>query len=229
MNRYKKDIPLNVLNIIQPYMKRKSEHYVLVDPQSSMLLFKDQDERSRFFFEIKSFSYPQNILHLAIEYSPRTADSIEPLTRNIRSSDLDKFFSQWVKFLTQYSEVSIYDDPILKQYQEEFFQEFQILDEDANTSSFDLQTQFWLDEYCDTMSLKLGELETVDNKKEITKIQEDIKELKDKQSSLTKNEVISRLSLIWAKSRKLGLNFLNEIYTKVKSSLTGKFKPLTIE
>ncbi|MCX8486114.1 MAG: hypothetical protein ORN53_02860, partial [Crocinitomicaceae bacterium] len=226
---YKKDIPLNVLNIIQPYMKRKSKHYVLVDPKSSMLLFKDQDERSKFFFEIKSFSYPQNIFHLAIEYSPRTVDSIEPVARNIRSSDLDKFFSQWLKYLAQYSEVSIYDDPILKQYHEEFFQEFQILDDGANTSSFDLQTQFWLDEYCDTMSLKLGEMETVENNKEITKIQEDIKELKDKQSSLTKNEVISRLSLIWAKSRKLGLNFLNEIFTKVRSSFSGKLKTLTIE
>ncbi len=209
-------------------MKRQSEHYVLVAPQTSMLLFKDQDERSKFFFEIKSFSYPQNILHLAIEYSPRSADSIEPLTRNIKSSDLDKFFSQWVKFLSLYSEVSIYDDPILKQYQAEFFQEFQIIDDDANTSSFDLQTQFWLDEYCDTMSLKLGELETDENKKEITEIQKDIKELKDKQSSLTKNEVISRLSLVWAKSRKLGLNFLNEIYTKVKASLNSKIKPLNI-
>ncbi|MCF8322508.1 MAG: hypothetical protein K9I26_05130 [Flavobacterium sp.] len=229
MNRYKKDIPLNVLNIIEPFITRKSEHYVLVEPESSMLLFKDQDKRSKFFFEIKSFSYPQNILHLAIEYSPRSEDSIEPLARNIRSSELDKFFSQWVKFLTLYSEVSIYDDPILKQYQEEFFQEFQILDDEANTTSFDLQTQFWLDEYCDTMSLKLGELETVENKKEIANIQQDINELKVNQSSLTKNEVISRLSLIWAKSRKLGLNFLYEIYSNVRFSLSGKFKTLTIE
>jgi hypothetical protein len=209
-------------------LKKKSEHYALVAPQKSMLLFKDQDERSKFFFEIKSFSYPHNILHLSIEFSPGSADSTEPISRNIRSSDLDKIFSQWVKFLSIYSEVSIYDDPILKQYQAEFFQEFQIIDDDANTSSFDLQTQYWLDEYCDTMSLKLGELETDENKILIIEIQKDIKDLKEKQSSLTKNEVISRLSLVWAKSRKLGLNFLNEIYTKVKASLNSKIKPLII-
>jgi len=153
---------------------------------------------------------------------------LSKITRNIKAKDLNAYFSLWIKFLAEYSKLTIYDDPIIKQYREEFFQEFKILDDDADNSSFDLQTQFWLDEYCDTMSLKLGEMETDENEENILGIKNDIKALKENQSSLTKNEVISSLSLIWAKSRKLGLNFLNEIYTKVKSSINGRFKPLIL-
>jgi hypothetical protein len=128
--------------------------------------------------------------------------------------------------------VKIFDDPILKQYQQEFENEINIVDEDADFNTYDLKTQIWLDEYIARYQERLEIVKTPENQNEIAEIQGELVELKNTQTRLTKKRVIERLSKIWAKTRKIGLGLLKDVYETGKSELikrliTGQLDDIT--
>ena len=80
------------------------------------------------------------------------------------------------------------------------------MDEDAEYTSFDLDKQLFIGSYLDNAILKLESAITEENKEEIEDLIADANSLKTEQTQLTKKQVIKRLSKIWAKARKYGLN-----------------------
>lgn len=102
-------------------------------------------------------------------------------------------------------------DFILKQYQDEFVSEFQMVDEDSDTNSFDYEKQVFLDKYLEKVVLFLEEAKTTNNTPEIAEIIQDVEELRTNQTRLTKQIVIQRVSKIFAKVRKISLSLLSKV------------------
>ena len=214
MTRYKKEIPYNVLKKIEPYLSKKDSLFKLCEPRDSLLLIKDADERSDYFFEIISYTYPNNQLTLDIRFKPRNLDTIAEHNLKVKGSSLDGYFESWKKILNAYQGMkSIYDDPLIKQYTEEFIQQITIAEEDADIASFSFDKQLLIDEYCETVSLRLGELKTENNSANVEKLQSSIDVLRNTQSQKTKNEVIHSLAKIWATARKVSIRFFKSVFS----------------
>jgi hypothetical protein len=214
MNRYKKDIPYNVLKKIEPYLKNTDSLFNLCEPGDSLLLIKDSDEKSDYFFEIMSYTYPNNQLTLDVKFKPKNFDTISEHTLRIKGSSLDGYFESWKNILIAYQSIkTVYDDPIIKQYTEEFFQQIKIVEVDADIASFSFDKQLLIDDYCETVSLRLGELKTDNNATNIDLLQQRIDDLRKTQSQKSKNEVVYNLANIWAIARKIGIKFFKSVFS----------------
>ena len=228
MKRKKKDLPLIVLKTLEPFLTKGSKFYRIVDPGESLLKIVDNDPTSDFYFEIKNYS-TGNGFRLEIESKPKSRSDVKPMSTTIEGKSLDSYFKSWTTFLEEYENINIFDDPILRQYQEEFEQEIKIVDEDADYTTYDYQTQIWLDEYLTKYQALLKEFKTEENKTEVESIDIDIEELKTEQTKLTKKKVIDKLVKIWAKTRKLGMKLLKDVYETTKKELLKRLISGTID
>lgn len=217
MIKYKKEFPLSVLQTIEELMKTDSPLFEITDSGESLLKFKDKDNKSDFYFEIKSYKFDNNSqLLLEISYKPRHQNFLTKNENTIEAKALKSYLNNWSTILAGYEQINIFDDPILKQYETEFLSEIKILDKDAEINSYDFNTQILIDNYLEYYIHKLSEHKTEENKGEIEKIENEIKCLKENQTQLTKQKVIHSLASIWAKTRKIGLNLIKEVYQEAK-------------
>jgi hypothetical protein len=212
MYKTNKDVPPSVLVALQPYYKKQSELYYKSPSNPNYLLrFNDSDINSTFFFEISSYNMNLangnisfNIAHAPLSYTLE----IKKLT--IDNKSLEEHFNMWVNNVSAYSTLlgPADNDLILKQYQKEFVSEFEMVDEDANTTSFDYHKQVLLDKYLDHVILVLEQAKTETNSEEIEQVKQNVIELKNNQTKLTKEVVVKTISKIWAKIRQIGLPIL---------------------
>jgi len=220
MTRYKKDLPLAVLQTIEPLISEKSKLFKIGDAGQDLLKIEDADPRSNFYFKI--ISYSEQGQKLKIEFKPMNPNNVDVYANTIALDGLKGYFINWKSYLEAYENVKIFDDPILRQYQQEFENEINIVDEDAEYSTYDLKTQIWLDQYLTRYEERLETLKTDENQLDITDIQGEIAELKETQTRLTKKRIVERLGKIWAKTRKIGLGLLKDVYEGVKSELINR-------
>ena len=215
----KKNLPLTALHILEPFLSKNSELYRLVEPGESLLLIQDTDIYSPFFFEIQSYSIENNKLLLSIVHSPQDRDRPGRHKAIVHAETLKSRFHEWSTFLEEYEKLKSFDDPILKQYQAEFEQEIEMIDEDADYNSYNLRTQLWLDQYLTDYLRHLQSFKNDANEKEVELLIHDLEVLKSEQTKLTKRKVIKALSKIWAKTRKLAIGLLKDVYTTAKDEL----------
>lgn len=229
MTRYKKDLPLTVLQTIEPLMNEVSKLLKVGDSGQDLLRIDDSDPRSEFYFKI--IKYSDQGQKLNIEFKPMNGNNVDVCSLQIQLGELKPHFTNWKSCIAAYEQVKIFDDPILRQYQEEFENNVYLVDEDADRTTYDLKTQFRIEEYLTTYQQKLNEFKTTDNEGHIEEISKEIEELKNNQTRLTKKKVIERLARIWAKTRKIGLSLLKDVYetTKeevIKMLISGQFERL---
>jgi hypothetical protein len=77
----------------------------------------------------------------------------------IEIKNLESQFKAWLNLLNQYEAIeSFFDDPIIKSNAEKSFQKFDIIDENADVETFDVEQQLFLEEYLDSSKKKLEKL-----------------------------------------------------------------------
>lgn len=206
----KKSIPLKLLQTIEPLIAEKLHLIEPVINHNSLFYLKDKDEKSEFFFSISRGKVRGSFV---IEYKPRHHESVSIFKGEVKVENIPTTFQKWTSLLEQYNETkSIYDDPVLKAYQKEFEAQFEIIDENANYESFNLEQQIYLDNYF-TNVIKILEAKFVNKEEQaINPIIDDIKLLQNEQSSLSKNEVIKRLAKIWSLIRKHSISLLKQTF-----------------
>ena len=220
MSNLKKKIPLTVLEILEPFLQKGNEKVRLVNPDKFLLNFVDSESTSDFHFIIENYKTEKGIFYLLVTRKPRSKNSVDGFQTWIDAKQLEQYFTEWLMFIEKYDQIkTIYDDPIEKKYREEFYAEFEIIDDDADTSSFNLNQQLWIDNYLDRVLLAL---ENHTEEKSNPEIQEIIKETLDLKKDLTKTTkkvIVQKLSKIWALARKHGLTILKEIYVEFRNEL----------
>lgn len=226
MPRKKKDIPLVVLETLEPYLKKNDEKFEIADPKESLLRIIDSDSDSDFYFEVVNFQISDGKTLLQLDYKPQNKSNTGAYKPKIDHTQLDGHFKNWTTRLSEYAKVeSIYDDPILKQNAEKFFQKFDIIDEDAEYASFDLEQQLFLEEYLDNTKKKLEKLKKGKSDNEIIELDILEKEAEEIKSALTKEskkKIIKRLSRFWGKAQKTGLEVIKEIFISVSAELAKR-------
>lgn len=226
MARKKKDIPLVILESIEPFLKQSGENYETTDPKESLLKIIDCDNDSDFFFEVIDFEIKNGKTYLDIEFKPQNKNNTAKYKTSINSTQLNAQFKNWVSRLSDYDKIiSIYDDPIVKQNAENFFQKFDIVDEDAAYVSFDLEQQLFLEDYLDGAKDKLTKLKKGKTKDEVLELDDlelEADEIKSVLTKESKKKIIKRLSIFWGKAQKTGLEIIKEILIKVTSEIVKR-------
>jgi hypothetical protein len=140
--------------------------------------------------------------------------------------NLESQFKNWLGLLDQYETIeSFFDDPIIKSNAGKFYQKFDIIDENADVETFDLEQQLFLEEYLDNSRKKLEKLKkgkTKDKIIEIEILENETEEIKSALTIESKKRIMIRLSKFWGRAQKTGLQVIKEIFVNVSTELMKK-------
>jgi hypothetical protein len=234
----KKDLPLTLLHSLNrlnvQLTKLGDDNDDLIAKTFSLkklIRFDDIDKTSDFKFELIKLELYQNAPLFSIDVSPSSSVSNASVVKRLNEKQVISEFQQWISWLKVFEKSHLTpEDEFLKKYQEEFYTEFEIIDEDANTSTFSTEQQIYIDKYLNFIEVKL--LSESEENTEIIEIIEDVKLLRSELGKSTKKKIVTKLSKIFAKIRKTSVKLLSEFYEAGKKELfkrllSGGFDELT--
>jgi len=219
----KKKVPLDLLQALQPSANPNLRFAKIVKDPNSIVLLIDKEEESDYYFKIARGENRQGVFNYYIEMMPKTVNLLKKHETWCPIDVVIKYLTKWLSILESYSEVEdIFEDPIIRQYQKNFEDQFKIVDNGADFYGFNLDQQMYLKIYLEETKSKFVQLVNGRSTEEIIIIEEIFEEINEAQTNLTKetkNQIIKRLSKIWAKSQKIGLEVLREVFVNVASQI----------
>jgi len=221
---------LNRLNIQLSQLGDDNDDLIL-KTFSEKKLIRFDDNTSNFKFELVKLELPGNTPLFSIDVSPSSIVSNASVVKRLNEKEVIGEFQQWVSWIKVFEKSHLTpEDEFLKNYQEEFYTEFEIIDKDANTSTFSTEQQIFIDKYLNYMEVKL--LSESEQNEEINEIVQDIKLLRGELGKSSKKKVVSKFSRIFAKLRKSSIKLLGVFYEAGKKELfkrllNGGFDELT--
>lgn len=222
MNK-KEHTPLIVHKALEPYLHKSGELFIKIDSDEDLIRFKGSSIDSNFFFNIKSHKKINNTNQILISYQPHNEESVESKSAWINCNNIKGHFDLWQRIIGGYSEIkTVFDDPILKSNTEKFLQKFEIIDENAEFETFDLEQQIFLEEYLENSKEKLKQLkknQTTEKVIEIEILEKETDEIKNVLTTEPKTKIMARLSKFWGRAQKTGLQVIKEIFVKVAVEL----------
>lgn len=227
----KKKFPLSIFKEIQPILKSNLDviYYDLPTVEGEdLILVKDNDPESDFYFGISKNtreSLTGNNVYYILSKKPKSKDEISTHSFETLLQNVGPHLEKWIATIREFNEAeTIFDDPILKSYEEKFAERFKILDTDAETAPYELEIQLYLDEYLAASENKIsGLIEDSTDEAEIKELEElraAAVEVRRNISKLPKQAVMQRLGKFWAKAQKMGLPILKVIFMESVKELT---------
>ena len=224
--RKKKEIPLIVLESLEPFLLQNNNLYKTVDPKSAHLRIEDLDDNSDFYFVVENYKQRNGKTYLQLDYKPHSKLQIGNYRPEIEYTQLSNIFTNWENILKDYDKIkSIYEDPIIVSNAKYFYDKYEIVDEDASVTSFNIEQILFLEEYIDEAKQKLQIFKEDASENElaqITQLELEADAIRDALTKESKNAIIKRLSSFWGRSQKLGLPIIKEIFIKVIAEITSK-------
>lgn len=220
--RKKKDLPLVILKALEPYVGLKGNKFEVIEPNEKLLIAIDKDIDSDFHFTIEKYqkNSSNNTFQFLMKRSPKNNNDNGDYQTWVEISGLGAQFDAWIKLLEEYENVnSFFDDPITKSFRDEFYAEFEIIDDDAETNPLNTKQILLLDSYLDSVDNKLSNFITEKNGQDIQEIKEEIFLLRENLTKKSKKWVVSKLTNIWAKIAKQGTAFIKEFLNESKKEL----------
>ncbi|WP_312208545.1 hypothetical protein, partial [Empedobacter sp.] len=130
-----------------------------------------------------------------------------------------KYFEKWVKMIQDYYEVkSVFDDPFLSAFQEEFEEEFQ-LSTYSDTKPFTTKQILQLDFYLEKLSENVQKIRTDNNVEDIDIIEDDIQDVRNNLSIKTQMWILQKIFFIYAQLAKQGPAVIKEFMDEAKKSM----------
>lgn len=219
--RKKKELPLVILKSLEPFVNLKGEKFVVIEPKENLLMAKDKDFDSDFHFTIEKYQKSKKgTFQFLMTRSPKNGNDNGNYQTWLEVSELSKQFSTWIKLLDEYENVSsFFDDPITNSFKEEFYAEFEIIDEEAETTPLQTNQILLLDSYLEKIDNSLTDFQSETNSLEIQEIKSDINILRENLTNKSKKWIVTKLTTIWAKIAKQGTEFIKEFLTETKREL----------
>ena len=220
--RKKKDLPLIILKSLQPFVTLRGEKFETLDPKENLLKVIDQDSDSSFHFIIEEYKKVNGgKFQFLMSRSPTNQNDNGIHRIWVDISQLEPQFQTWIKLLDEYETIeSFFDDPIINSFKEEYYAEFEIIDEDdAEIKPLNTKQILLLDNHLEDVDKRLEKFVNEKNSEDIQEIKQDIIELRDSLTKKSKKWVIKNLSRIWAKIAKQGTEFIKEFLSESKKEM----------
>ncbi len=203
MDSVKSKLSLSLLKGISSILKANSDKITLSTSKEFLVTIKDNNPNYDFFFRIdkEELSKEKNMVIVSSRCRPFSEVENGANDSRFLLPDFLEKLNQWFKNIETYKIEKLIEDRFEKQYQEEFYRDFKIIDEDALTNSFNFQQQLLLNKYIERVEehLNLSEELTKEEKDELLN---ESHTLKREVSTETKDNYLKQQSLFWAKIRK---------------------------
>jgi hypothetical protein len=214
-------LPIKMWESLQPIIDKNIDIINAVSSDKYPFLLEHANPDSGFYFRLSI----QSPGVYAVGLKPGGSSNVGPDSHgNKTEADIKSIFEMWIDILNRYEKQhTIYDDPVTV-HQKYYEQQFAVNEPDAAYAPFDVPRLFILHEHLEYIK---GYLEEKTNASpEALLIIEDCDKLIDELPSLSKNKVISKLALIWAKitkySVKIGRGLWNGSLKTLKDALIQK-------
>jgi len=209
MNK-KENTPLVVLKSLEPYLSKQGEYFRTDNPEDDLIRFSGSSPDSEFFYHIKSTRLSNNQHQIEIEYRPYSNVDVNPKKFWVKCDSIETSFEAWTSLLEQYAKTRTpFDDPIIESYYNEYFADFEIIDEEKD-KPLDSSSIILLFEHFEEIKFRLEEHKNETNSAEIEEIQVEIDELNSSITSKNRHWIATKVSLIWAKLTKMGVVYFKE-------------------
>jgi hypothetical protein len=139
-------------------------------------------------------------------------------------------FKKWVKIIRDMHDTpSVHDENFAKHYSEFYFNEFKIVDNDADTSPFNPDQQDLIEAYLDYLSKAI--VTTSESVDDVTKAElvSEIEEIKKALPITTKTKVMKGITKVFGKLYKVSKSFAKDVVTEAKKHLIKKLIEFGIE
>ncbi|GGZ65291.1 hypothetical protein [Mesonia mobilis] len=215
----KKKLPLRILKSLEPFVNLIGEKFKVTEPKENLLLVLDIDSESDFYFKIVQYQKKQNgSFQFLMDRKPKNEDEPEKYRTWIEIKNLEIEFKKWLNLLEQYETTeSFFDDPIVDSFKEEYYAEFEIIDEDADRKPLNTKQILLLDSHLEYIEEKIDNYKNEKNKEIVSEIKNDVVDLRENLTNKSKKWVINRLATIWAKLSKQGTKFIKEFVNQTKT------------
>jgi|GEM_PF-2595920 len=208
----KKRISVALSKSIEPLVQEFYGLLTIADSDDYKLYFKDRDSDSDLFFGIVKETQDSNSHNIHYSCKPKNSKSGDSSGQTYDSLNVFlRVFKEWLENLKYYDEDSILNDPILRNYRDEFYNDFKIIDDDADEVSFSYEQQLRLTEFLDKVYYNIDSVKDDRNEKVVEEIKKEVCDLQNCVSTETKNGFMKKLSLVFAKARKAGMKISNFI------------------
>ncbi|WP_029038013.1 hypothetical protein [Salinimicrobium xinjiangense] len=216
----KKQFPIEILNALKDFVDLKDDKFEVVDPGNYLLKIIDKDPESDFYYIAEQYQNNNNVFKLLINYKPKSRFDVTPHRTWIEAKTLEKDFYSWLNILKEYDSIpSFFDDPILKSYEEEYFAEFEIIDEDADNSPFSSKQVLLLDAHLENIEKNIDQYKTEENEERIEEIKNDVSTLRQNLTRKDKSWVVENVVKIWAKITKEGPQLMKDFLSETKKEV----------
>lgn len=215
----KKDFPLVILEALKGFVNKRGGTFEIIDPGTMLLKAIDNDDKSTFYFNIEGYEKQQTAFKLLMDRKPKSNANHGNYRTWIDVKELENQFSLWLTLLDEYNSVeSFFDDPILKSFAEEFYSEFEFIDDDAQVNPLTTNQILLLDEHLEYIENNIENHVTEKNKIQLEEIKNSVIELRE---NLIKPKawVGNKLSVIWGKIAKQGPKYIKEFLVEGKKQI----------
>lgn len=193
---------------IRTFVEVNNDILELTKNEPFELEIEDKSKYSDFKFSVSNPTQnSSNKIIFEAEFNPTNSTSLASRKVPTEENSIVTLLEQWTNLIKAYNKTELSaEESILNEYEQEFYANFEILDEDADTKPFELEKQVIIHNYFVNVIhiLKQNEEENADLIKEAEEIKEEI-------PSMTKRTTLKRISGFFAKVRKKSLPLLKEV------------------
>ena len=179
-------------------------------------------KKENFYFIVSNPNQDGNsISHFNVEFAPESETALKPINFNIDFDNVIYYFEHWLNIIIEYNNITFSDDEYLaKIYEQEFYDDFEILDENAAIIPFEHDKQVFLYNLLEYVEKELQKQNNDDS--DIQQLVKETITLQNDLQKLSKNLVIRALAQIFSKIKMKGLNLFIDIIDVSKKELIKK-------
>ena len=155
----KKRLSVDLAKIIEKPLRNFYDLFKIVENKDGFLLYlRDSDNNSDLYFGIIKETCDSSGHN--IHYSCKPFDnSLKGNHANFtKLNNFDTLLNRWLENIKFYEEESILNDPLLRGYQSEFYNDFKIVDDDADLIGFNYSQQLQLEAFFENIVKNIDEI-----------------------------------------------------------------------
>ncbi|QQU04236.1 hypothetical protein [Myroides odoratus] len=210
----KKNTSIKLLEVLQEYYSRGKDIYTI--KKEGIVKFVDIDPNSDFYFKIEKEEINGSNHILEVSYKPFKENSIIGIDkRRMDISDLKKCLESWMIMMSKYNQLKYIDDledPIVESFAEEYYDTFEIIDEDAEINPYPLhqieKIEFLLTEIQTKIEKDKEKIIEQSSPKVVEEIEERIQDIRQTIYKSTKKTISKKISRLFGFMTKEGGNLV---------------------
>ena len=198
----------NVFNALRKEVKANSEYVRIVHDKDAKMVIEDLNFQSEFFFSIEKPRLDKEVKY-TLTYSPSNKSTIkENVVQGIATQQrILSVFKNWLLTINTYKRINIHPaNEVLKEYQRQFYNSFQFLDDEGDDKPLEPKKQKQLSQFLQSVITNFESDNEIDES-----LIEELRELNKCIPQLTQGQITGSLSSIFAKAYYKGIDIVNRV------------------